>query len=306
MDVTRIGEVLDGVPVYFSKDCLAMDHCVCINRIKPHTKFKGPVESGIFKMLSIGMGKHEGALSLHQASLRHGFSKVIEQAGRVVIQTTNLAFAVAVVEGFHDEVTAVETLLPGEIFDSERRLLEMAKQQFPRLPFDRLDVLIVGSVGKEISGSGMDPNVTGRAYDLMEDDFSGILDVTRIAILDLTDGTAGNAIGIGNADIITESVFRKMDYEKTLINALTSTSLRKAFIPVRLPDDRRAVNAALMTTGKTSMDDLRVVFIRDTRHLTQFWVSSALLNEVKQNQYSEIKGQKKLSFDQAGSLDLMK
>jgi hypothetical protein len=251
MDAERIDTILDGVPVYFSKDSLSMDHCVVINRVKPHTKFKGPVESGIFKMLCIGMGKHKGAAALHQAALRHGFYPVIKAAGDSVIRCSNLRFALAVVENQHDEPVEIKAMLPGDIFTEEARLLEISKSLFPRLPFKRLDALIIGKIGKDISGSGMDPNVTGRAYDLMEDDFSVNLHATRIALLDLSEKSGGNAIGLGNADIITERLYRKMDYEKTLVNALTSTSLRKAFIPIRFDDDESAVHTAFFTCGIT-------------------------------------------------------
>ena len=304
MDVEKIGEVLDGVPVYFPRDCLKMDHVVCINRIKPHTKFKGPVESGIYKMLGIGMGKHQGAVALHQAALRHGFSPVIKHTGDMVIQMSNFRFALAVVEDHYDDVMDIRAILAKDVFEQEKNLLETAKAHFPTLPFANLDVLVIGQIGKEISGSGMDPNVTGRACDLMEDDFSENLAVTRIVILDLSEKTDGNGIGLGNADIITEQAFRKLDYEKTLINALTSTSLRKAFIPVRLPDDRRAINAAVATSGKNGNHDIRIVLIKDTRNVSEFWASASLLDEIRHVSGAEIMEHVNLSFNSSGELDL--
>ena len=306
MAVEKIGDILDGVPVYFSRDSLAMEHSVVINRIKPHTKFKGPVESGIYKMLCIGMGKHKGAAALHQAALRHGFSRVIREAGDRVIRRSNVRFALAVVENQHDEAFEIQAINADDFFSKETALLEKAKAHFPRLPFKNLDVLIVGEIGKDISGSGMDPNVTGRTCDLMEDDFSKNLAVTRIALLDLTENSQGNGIGLGNADIITEKLFRKLDYEKTLVNALTSTSLRKAFIPIRMDDDENAIKAAFFTAGVKCMDEIRAVVIRNTGHISEFWVSPALVDELKHIPEASVLQPVDLVFSQRGDLLIFK
>lgn len=302
LDVDLIDTVLDGVPVWFSRDALAMDHCVVINRIKPHTKFKGPVESGIYKMMCVGMGKHKGAVELHRAALRHGFYPAIRAAGDAVIRHANIRFALAVIENQHDEPVEIRALPSADFMPEESRLLDQARSFFPRLPFRRLDALVIGRIGKDISGSGMDPNVTGRAYDLMEDDFSVNLTATRIALLDLSDKSGGNAIGLGNADIITEKLYRKMDYDKTLINALTSTSLRKAFIPIRMDDDESALRAAFFTCGVRDPDSLKAVIIRDTRHVTEFWVTSALLGELEGVAGATVHEKLRLHFSAEGDL----
>lgn len=304
LDVEIVGSILDDVPVCFSKDALGMDHSVAVNRIKPHTKFKGPVESGIYKMLCIGMGKHQGAAALHQAALRHGFYPVIKAAGDCLIRRTNIRFALGVVENCREEPSEIKAMAAADIFTEETRLLTRAKHLFPRLPFKKLDALIIQAIGKDISGSGMDPNVTGRAYDLMEDDFSVNLHATRIALLDLSEHSFGNAIGLGNADIITEKLYSKLDYEKTLVNALTSTSLRKAFIPVRLDNDLSAVQAAFFTTGITDPENVRAVIIRDTRHVTEFLASSALLDELNAIPGASMGEPEELLFDDYGDLVL--
>lgn len=302
MDVVQIDRILDDVPVFFSRDALAMDHCVVINRIKPHTKFKGDVESGIYKMLCVGMGKHKGAAALHQAALRHGFHNVIKAAGDSIIRHTNIRFALGIVENQHDEPLEIKAIRGKDFFSEEARLLKAAKAHFPQLPFKHLDALIIKNIGKDISGSGMDPNVTGRAYDLMEDDFSVNLSVTRIALLDLSEKSGGNAIGLGNADIITEKLFKKIDYEKTLINALTSTSLRKAFIPVRLDSEESAVKAAFFTTGIKNTDQIRAVIIRDTRNITEFWASASLLDELTKVPGASIIEKCSLIFSDSGDI----
>lgn len=304
MAVDRVGEVLDGVPVYFSRDALKMDHTICINRIKPHTKFKGVVESGLYKMLCVGMGKHEGALVYHNMALKHGFFPLLKAMGDEIIERSNFCFGIALVEDFFDHTMAVETPMAAELFEEEKKLLAMARRHFPRLPFKELEVLVVQQIGKEISGSGMDPNVTGRTYDLMEDDFSDSLRAGRIAVLNLSRKTAGNAIGLGNADIITDKVFNGLDYGATLMNAMTSMSLRKAFIPIRLPNDEKAIQAAFSTLGPMDPPGVRAVIIRDTLHVQEFWASQALLPKLKSMDNAEILEKALLVFDENGELVL--
>lgn len=302
MDVVTAGSVLDNLPVWFSKDAAESDHTICINRIRPHTKFKGSVESGLYKMLCIGAGKHLGAEACHQAALRHGFSPVIKAAGDLILERMNVRFGIAVIEDAGGETMKIDTIPAGDLYLRESELLDIAKAEFPKLPVKKLDALIIQKIGKDVSGSGMDPNVTGRAYDLMEDDFSGNLDVTRVAILDLTEKTDGNGIGLGNADIITEKLFQKLDYEKTLTNALTSLSLRKAFIPVRLPDDRMAIRASLTTSGLPDILAARAVIIENTKKLDRFFASEALLDELAADPNLSIQEKVALSFDAAGNL----
>ncbi|GAB6096964.1 lactate racemase domain-containing protein [Desulfatiferula olefinivorans] len=304
MAVDCMGAILDGVPVYYSRDCLSADHAILINRIKPHTKFKGPVESGLYKMLCIGMGKHEGALALHRAALRHGFNAVIKGAGDLLLRSANLRFALAVVENRQDRPAVIRAVPAYRLFDEEANLLKTAKTLFPRLPFERLDALIIERIGKDISGSGMDPNVTGRAFDLKEDDFSQNLSVTRIGLLDLSEPGDGNAIGLGNADFITEKLYQRMDYGKTLTNALTSLSIRKAFIPIRLRDDRCVIQAAMLTAGVDDPGALRAVIIRNTRDLSPFWASRALLDEVSRLPGVRVEGPFALTFSPSGDLAL--
>ena len=192
----------------------------------------------------------------------------------------------------------------GRILEEETRLNALAKAHIPRLPFRELDALVVGRIGKEISGAGMDPNVIGRSFDLMESDFSQILKVKRVAVLNLSAQTGGNAIGLGNADFITEKVFQALDYEATLMNALTSLSLRKAFIPVRMPNDRKAIQACFTTIGPVPATEVRAVVIRDTMHLSEFLISRALKEEVEGIAAAEILAAAPLSFDADGNLRL--
>lgn len=300
MSVERIGTVFDDIPVFFSKKALKAHHIVCLNRIKPHSKFKAPVESGIVKMLCVGLGKHQGAAEYHRGALKHGFYPLLKEMGKTILARTPFLGGIAVVENAHDRTMIIKAAGPGDLFEKEAALLLEARRHFPRLPFSRLDALIIQRAGKDISGAGMDPNVTGRAYDLMESDFSENLKATRVAVLDLTDKTAGNAIGVGNADIITEKVFEKMDHEKTLINALSSLSLRKAFIPVRMPSDRMAVQACFSTIGPVPEKQVRAVIIKDTLRVGEFLAAEALEAEIQKNPLARIQARGRLMFNERG------
>jgi hypothetical protein len=302
LEVDRIDTVFGDVPVYFSRDALQADHSICINRIKPHTKFKGILESGIFKMLCVGMGKHRGALTYHKWALKYGFYPLLRAMGGAVAEKSNFRFGIGVVENAYDNTLKIASISPHNMFQKEAALLETAKGHFPKLPVDRIHVLVIEYIGKEISGAGMDPNVTGRAFDLKESDFSTHLNATRLVILNLTENTGGNGIGLGNADIITEKVFQKLDYGQTLMNALTSLSLRKAFIPIRLPDDRKAIQAGFTTLGPVPPEEVRAIIIRDTKHVTEFWASSPLREEIENISGAEIGDNRMLSFNSYGNL----
>jgi len=304
LDVDRVGTVFGEVPLYFSRDALGMQHSVVINRIKPHTKFRGPAESGILKMLCIGMGKHAGALAYHTWAMKHGFFPLLQKMGAALAAASNFRFGLAVVENAYDQPLEIAAVRPERLLEDETRLNRLANAHIPRLPFRELDVLVIEQIGKEISGAGMDPNVTGRAFDLMESDFSDILTARRVAVLSLSPTSGGNAIGLGNADIITEKAFRAIDYEATLMNALTSLSLHKAFIPVRMPNDRKAIQACFTTIGPRPADAVRAVILRDTLHLSEFWASAALEEELRSLPEARIVKTAPLAFDRDGNLSM--
>ncbi|MCG8552782.1 MAG: lactate racemase domain-containing protein [Desulfobacterales bacterium] len=302
MDTVQVGSVFDNVPVHFSKKAMAADHSICINRTKPHTKFKGDVESGLYKMLVVGMGKHKGALTYHNFALKYGFHRLLKAMGDTIIEQTNLCLGIGVVEDAYDRIMKIEVIPAAHICTREPELLSLAKSNFPALPYKNLDLLVVRQIGKEISGSGMDPNVTGRTCDLMEDDFSQSLDTKRLVILDLSANTAGNAVGLGNADIITEKVFAGMDYQATIMNALTAMSLKKAAIPVRLPSEEKAIQAGFQTIGPVRPEKVRAVIIRDTMHTTDFLVSEGLAGETEKLPYLKALSPCRITFSSSGDL----
>ncbi len=304
LEVVKIGYVYQDIPIYYSKDAINADHSICINRIKPHTKFKADIESGILKMLCIGMGKHQGAITYHKWALKYGFYNLLKEIGEVILNKTNFRFGIAIIENAYHETMCVEAILNDRVIEREAELLKVAKENFAKLPFSHADVLIVHSFGKDISGTGMDPNVTGRTFDLGEDDFSKVFQATRVAVLNLSEKSKGNAIGIGNADIITERVYQQIDYETMLMNALTGMSLRKAFIPIRLPNDLKAIQACFTTIGPISPLEVRVIMIKNTLDVAEFWVSEALLDEVKDLPEAEIIGQSSISFNKDGNIIL--
>ncbi len=302
MQTETVGHVHGEVPVAYAREALQADHAIAINRIKPHTKFKGALESGVAKMLCVGLGKHDGALAFHRFALKYGFASLLRSMAEALVHRTNFRGAIGIVENAYDETCRIEAVTATRLFAQEAELLALAKAHLPRLPLQELDLLVVGQIGKDISGAGMDPNVTGRAFDLMESDFSDQLAATRVVVLDLSAHTGGNAIGMGNADIITERVFAKLDYEVTLMNALTSLSLHKAFIPVRLPNDRKAIQAGFTTLGPVAPRDVRAVIIRDTAHPTEFLASAALLETLSDRTDADIRAPTRLTFDDRGDI----
>jgi hypothetical protein len=300
--VQQVGTAFSKAPVYFSRDALDCDHTICINRIKPHTKFKARFESGLLKMLCVGLGKHQGALSYHKWALKFGFAELLAQMAEVIMANTNFRFGIAIVENAFEQPLIIEAIVAHHIMQREPVLLKIAKDKFPRLPIPEADVLIIGEIGKDISGAGMDPNVTGRAYDLKESDFSKDFSTTRLALLNLSEKTKGNGVGLGNADFITEKLFARLNYEATLTNAMTAVSVRKAFIPVRLLSARAAITACFTTLGPVAAETVRAIMIKNTRCVSEFWASEALEPLLRQTKNVTVGEKINLAFDADGDL----
>ena len=262
-----------AVPV--ASDALACDLIIPVARIKPHTGFRGLIESGVCKMLCVGLGKHAGCSRYHREGYER-FAKLIPAAAAVVLATKKIGFALAVVENAVEQTARIEGIPSMRIFAREPELLFEARALMPRLLLPHIDVLVVERIGKEISGTGMDPNVTGRSEGVHFADFTGP-HIRRIVVLGLSESTNGNAAGIGLADIITERAFAAIDRRTTYINVLTSGSLMAGKIPVALPDDDAALRAALSCMPGLRPEDAIVVRIRDTLHLRDIAVSANAL-----------------------------
>ena len=302
METFPIGESPEGVPVVLDRNALEADHIAVVNRIKPHTDFDAEIESGLTKMLAIGLGKHQGAIRYHRANKRHGYYRVLTGVAEVVRRRCSILLGLGIVENGYDQTGAIEAMTPDELFEVEKRLLKVAKSWLARIPFDRGDLLLVDEMGKNVSGTGMDTNVIGRRAGSGKP-FAGAPRFSRIVVRDLTPESYGNAIGVGMADVVTRRLVDKIDTRPTYVNALTSTNLESVRIPVTVDSDREALETAISTSGAPSGEDCRMVWIRNTLKLDRFVASEALLEEVEANRELQVLGNPgDLDFDAQGNL----
>jgi hypothetical protein len=281
MAVECIDHLANGTRIFISRQALAADHIVVINRVKPHTKFRADIESGLCKMLTIGLGKADGATEFHRQAVRHRFG-IIEDAARLVLARCPVLFGLALLEDGCGDLSQIKALLPADILTGEKKLLKIASDMMGRIPFDDIDILVVDRFGKDISGIGMDSNVTGRHRDLVGDFFI-TPHVKRIFVRDLSPGSDGNGNGIGLADVTTRRLIDALDMEKTYKNSVTAISPEKAAIPLTVENDREGIAICAATAGLASPAGARLVRIRDTKHLEMLQVSAALAKEVQPN-----------------------
>jgi len=271
MAVVSLGRLDVGAEIFFSKDAIEADHVVPINRVKPHTAFRGEVESGLCKMLAVGLGKQKGASTLH----KYGLSQVLIPSALRILEKVSVLFGVAVVENPFDQIHTIQLVRPESFIDVDRQLLKLAWEMFPKIPLEDLDILIVDEMGKNISGAGMDPNVVGlwrREGGKRNPDYRIIL------VLDLTDESHGNAVGIGLADLTTQHVMKKIDMETTHMNALTSGVLRSVCLPIPLKNDRIALETALNLLPNPSQ--VKMARITNTLKVQKFWVTDNCLSQL--------------------------
>ena len=302
METTLVGETRQGIPVFVDNNALLADHIAVVNRIKPHTDFDGDIESGLTKMMAIGLGKHTGAMHYHRANIKYGYYSVITNVAAVVKQKCKILFGLGVVENAYEQTALIEGILPAEIETREKRLLQIAKSSLARIPFDQGDVLVVDEMGKNISGAGMDTNVIGRTVSQRER--SPLKpSFTRIFVRDLSQETHGNAVGVGLADLVTRRLVEKIDYKPTYINAITSTNVEAARIPVTFDTDREALETAILTSGASNAQACRMVWVKNTLKLDQFIASEALLGEIESKENLKIlEDLGELSFTEHGNL----
>lgn len=281
MDTVRMGTLDDGMPVHFSAAAVSADHIVVINRIKPHTKFSAEIESGLCKMLAIGLGKADGAAACHRHAVRHSFS-VIETLAGYLLERVSVLFGIGLIEDGYGRLSKVLPVLPEDWIDAEKAGLKAAAAMMGKIPFDLLDLLIVDYIGKDISGIGMDSNVTGRHRDIVGD-FHAAPNPKRIFVRDLTPASDGNANGIGLADITTRRLVERIDRRKTAINAITAISPEKGAIPLYFDTDRECFAACFHSAGLTDGADARIVRIRNTADLKFLQISRPLKAEAAEN-----------------------
>src|SRR6058998_1229783 len=301
MDVVPAGEAL-GMPVWCDRIASEADWIGVVNRVKPHTDFKGSIESGLFKMMTIGLGKYRGATQYHRANVTHGYETVITAVGREMLAKARIGFGLGVVEKGYDETARIEAFTAASLEAGERRLLKEASEWMARLPFGAMDVLIVEEIGKNISGAGMDTNVIGRPSNPHEP-FPADPKILWIVALDLTEESYGNAVGIGNADFTTRRLVDKIDMKPTLINAITACAPGGAKVPPTYETDREAIETALSCIGLTPPERARVVRIKNTLMLGELEVSEAFLPELaKHADLTRLTDPAPLAFDAAGRL----
>ena len=283
MEVVKIGELSNGLPVYIDKLASQADGIVVINRVKPHTAFRGPVESGIMKMISIGLGKQKGAEACHQLGFKH-MAEHVPAMAKMTMEKMPIIFAVATVENAFDKVAKVEVLRPENIESRETELQKLSKQLLPKLFFDEIDVLIIDEIGKNISGDGMDPNITGRYPTPYA---HGGPDVSKMVVLDVTPQSEGNANGVGTADFTTERLVNKMDKHGTYANGLTSTVVGPTHISTTLPNDKMAIQSAIKTCNILDFTKVKLVRIKNTLEISEIEVSEAFLEHVQEHENLE-------------------
>lgn len=303
MEVVQIGETDDSIPVYVDKLAHEADFIVPINRIKKHTDFEYELESGLMKLLTIGLGKQKGAELYHQAVFQLGFPRVIFSVARRILENTNVLFGVGVIEDAFAQTAAVSVVRPEELEDREKELLRISKTMTPGLPFEDVDILIIDEMGKEISGAGFDTKVVGRIGLPLKTEEPKSPRIKRIIVCDLTDESEGNAAGVSNSDFITRRLYEKIDKDVTMVNCLTSCDPEAIKIPLPMESDRSAIEMAAQCVGMISAQELKVMRIKNTLHLYEVEVSVAYEEELRNRADIEVIGEAKtMSFDEQGNL----
>lgn len=287
MDVVELGKTADGLPVFLDRYAAEADHIVPLNRIKAHTDFNGSVESGVMKMMVIGLGKQQGANFYHRAFFQYGFEHVITAVGGFILDTGKIAFGLGLIENAHEQTAKAVAMPAAHLLQTERELLVEAKSLMGRLPFDELDLLIVDWVGKNISGTGMDTNVIGRMMQNFEPEPAKPA-ILRIFVRNLTEESDGNATGIGLADFTTTRLVDQIDRHATYMNGITALGPQKSKIPFYYDTDREAIEVALNTIGLTAPQDARVIRIDSTLKLTELDISEALLEDAQLHSSLEV------------------
>ena len=298
MEVEDVGALSDGRRLYTSKVALSCDGVVLVNRVKPHTDFRAPIESGLVKMLTIGLGKQQGASSLHATGLDN-FRTVLPEAAGTVLTKLKVPFGVALIEDSWHRLVRAEVVGGGRLLEREPALLVEAWSHFGRLPFPSLEVLVLGQMSKAISGTGMDPNVTGR---FPARDLGAGTDVQRLVVLDLADSSGGNAVGVGLADIVTERLRAKVDWGATYTNVIASKALANGKLPVVAPSDYEALALALQSLTGANASAPGVVAMRSTLEVNHFAATSGLVADAHRAGCSRRGEAKRAEFDHAGRL----
>jgi hypothetical protein len=303
METVVVCRAAEGFPVHFDRHAFEADHVLVCNRVKPHTLFAGRIESGLMKMMLIGLGKCEGAAIYHRAIQDYDFDRIVRGVGAEVLARCRVLCGLAIVENALDQTARIEAVAPDEFVAREEELLETARRLLARLPFERVDVLLIDRIGKDISGVGIDANVVGRKFNdhkAVEGEFPK---VTRICLRGLTPASHGNAVGLGLAEFCRSQLLRETDFAATRLNALVAGHIAAAMPPLDYETDREMLAAALGTIGLREPPDARLLWIADTLHLAEMEASEAYLDEARRRGDLEVLGgPRAMPFDAAGNL----
>ena len=303
LEVVQIGETDDRVPVYLDKLAAEADHIVLINRIKKHTEFDHEFESGLIKMMGIGIGKQAGAAIYHEAMLTHGYPHVLLTVAHKIMEHSNLLFGVGSVENGHGQTATIGICPRDRLEDMEKELLKTAKAYAPGLPFDEADIIIIDEMGKDISGTGFDTKVVGRiGLPLVTADPESP-SIKRIVVCDLTAGSEGNAVGVGIADVITRRLLDKIDMDALNINTVTGVCPEMGKIPLTMKNDKEAIEIAIKCVGIIPRDKLKIMRIKNTSVLSEVEVSEAYEADLASRSDLEVMGEKRpMDFGADGNL----
>ncbi len=299
MEVVEIGQT-KGTTVFCDKNAWQADHIAVVGRISPHPDFSGEIESGLFKMMAIGLGKQHGAENYHRAGQHYSYAEIFPLIGKTVLDTGHVLFGVGIVENGYGETAIVKAISAKEFEMEEKALLKDAKRWKARLPFESIDLLIIDEMGKNINGAGMDPHVIGRPAIQKPAEKP---DVRHLFVRDLTPESEGNAIGIGFADLTTWRLVRKINYQAMYMNGITSSDTHDSKIPMAFDTDRQAIETALNMNGLTPPEQARVVRIKNTLRLTEIDASESMLSEVRAAaRLAPVSDPGPFPFDAAGNL----
>lgn len=299
METVQIGVTRWGFPVLVDKHAFQADFIVLVNRIKPHTNFEGPIESGLLKMLAIGVSKAKGAAIVHGYGQRYGYPQVMSEVARHCLNKLPILFGLAMVENLYHTISIIKAIPPTNMEEEEKKLLRKARLLLGKIPFRHIDLLIVDELGKNISGAGMDSNVIGRVPAKAK----RAPKIERIYVRDLTPQSQGNAVGVGNADFISQRFLKKIDLAAMRLNTLSAGVPEQSRLPLPFDTDYEALNGAFATLGPILPEEAKVVWIKNTLALAHFQISEALLAEARKIPYLEVSSSgARLSFNPKGML----
>ncbi|MDR7869691.1 MAG: lactate racemase domain-containing protein [Tissierellaceae bacterium] len=297
MEVVQLGTTESGVPVYFDKVAYSMDGVIVVNRIKPHTDFESQIESGLTKMIAVGLGNQMGCATMHEYGLRTS----IPESARVSKEKVNFLLGLGIIENSKDETYKLKAVLPEDFETEEKKLLIEAKGTVPKLPVDNLDILVVKEMGKMISGTGMDTKVLGRIKILGEVE-PITPKINKVVVLNLASNSYGNALGVGLADITTKKLVDSIDFDATYANIISTSFLERGKVPITVSNDKNAIIVGINTVGVVNAENIKIGIIKNTLDLQEMYLSEGALKDMDNSKIEIIQSGIKLSFDTDGNL----